>query len=284
MLDNAMLKVVHNLFRDWLDDPDFFRAYPRSRDKGEKGTMARMALADILNEQGHDKQAEGLRRNPVLDNFVRAFNVLFPMVGRAKYGNSLKRMVEELAHAASFLRRHYRLRPEGRLVREDGTLVPQMELQDGSRLEVEYNPAECPVWVPTAREDAHEVIGLVKPPNRVRHHAYCVSCRTLRHCRWLVWRALFGYEVPDDIRHFETGQDRPGSHNHGRALGTGQMDTGLPASFVTADPSREPMVIMDGNHRGMFSDQRIAELARIEVVFLPVIRTKHRIELPGTST
>lgn len=54
-------------------------------------------------------------------------------------------------------------------------------------------------WYPTDREDAGDITGRVRSPSRAWPYGYIKACRSKRHCRVLVERALKGLDVPGDV-------------------------------------------------------------------------------------
>ncbi len=177
-LDKSELHgTVHNLFRDWLDDPDDDRPHPYQRQPDKKGTVARLVLCDMVEERGFSSGR--LRKTPRVQYFCYAFSNLLPVMKRGiRYGNALRKKVNDLAKHICNERNAHRAYPKG----YHGT---------------DYG------WWPKEREEARDVIGRVKRPSPGHHSYYRNRCVTVEHCRWLVWRALFGYDTPDDVRRFE---------------------------------------------------------------------------------
>ena len=54
-------------------------------------------------------------------------------------------------------------------------------------------------WYPSIREDCNDVIGKAWGPSKAWPYNYMLRARTKTHCRQLVYAALWGQDVPDDV-------------------------------------------------------------------------------------
>ena len=152
------------LLRAWFD----FTAPAADR------TAARLALADLAEESRLDGAT--IRNHPSGATFgvIAAMNALLPRVGRKGAGNALADALKHATAAAYDRRRLHEVNPEGTF--------------DGRGR-----------WYPSDREEAGDVRGAVRAPSAAWPYSYTLRCRTREHCAALVWRALGGIDVPDDV-------------------------------------------------------------------------------------